>query len=315
MSIVDQWIRKVGLFLYSNGEVLDFSEFHIKFSVINADVESPNNAAIRVYNPSKSTLNRIVGKKEFTSVVLNAGYESGNYGVIFSGTIKQLRIGHEDNVTSYIDILASDGDIGYNQGLINTTLAKGTTYAAALEESAKAMAPASDLTLLKVDKQHTPSIRGQVMFGLARSKVRNLASSLDASWSIQDGVVVVTDYAGYDDSDIIQLNAMTGLIGFPEQTDGGIHIKCLLNPRIRIGGAVELNNDLINKMVEADPESAPLSFDSYSLYNLAPISEDGVYRVFVVEFEGDTRGQSWYTKMVGLAVNKTLPVEKGVVDG
>lgn len=84
----DQWIRKIGLILFSKQDGLDLSQFHVRFSVENADVESPNNATIRVYNLSKDTIRQIVQNSEYRSVSLNAGYENGNYGTIFQGQIK-----------------------------------------------------------------------------------------------------------------------------------------------------------------------------------------------------------------------------------
>lgn len=324
MNNSDQWIRKVGLFVYRNsdGKGLDLSAFQIRFNIFNADVESPNSATIRIYNPSQDTVNEIrtayngpLQTTGYNQVVLNAGYESGNYGVIFKGNIKQFRIGHESNVTTYLDILAGDGDIGYNQSIINTTLAKGVSNAEALKIASKAMGMEVNTDLLKTDAQHVLSIRGQVLMGMARAKVRNIATTLDASWSIENGVVKVTDYKGYAENEVVVLNAGTGLIGFPEQTEGGIKVKCLLNPRLRIGGAIQLDNKTINQLVEQDPQSAPVSFNSYNIYNLAPLSNDGRYRLFVVEYEGDTRGNEWYCNLIGLAVDETKPADSGVIGG
>jgi hypothetical protein len=312
--LTDQWIRKIGLVVYSGTTGLDLSEFHIKFNVFNADTESPNNANIRVYNPSPQTVKEIRG--QFSKVTLNAGYVGGNYGVIFEGTIKQFKLGKESATTTYLDILASDGDIGYNTGVISKTLAKGTTNKEALTIAAKEMNGAEVLTTsLKTDLQHVPSIRGQVLFGMARASVRNLASTLNASWSINNGNVVITDYQGYLENEVVELTAGTGLIGFPEQTDGGIRLKSLLNPKLRIGGSIQLNNKSINTLIEADPQSAPISYNSYSTYFLAPLSDDGRYRLFVVEHEGDTRGAEWYSNMIALDIDLTVPANKAVIGG
>ena len=87
----DQWIRKIGLYVQlSQEEFLDLSAFHIRFEVANADVESPNNASIRIYNLAKSTVKKLIEQGEFTQVTLNAGYINGNYGTIFQGNIKQF---------------------------------------------------------------------------------------------------------------------------------------------------------------------------------------------------------------------------------
>ena len=139
MNLPDQWIRKVGLVLYTGAKGLDLSELRIRFEVQNADVESPNSAAIRVYNVSGDTISSVVTRGEFDQVVLNAGYQNGNYGVIFQGSIKQFRVGRENATDTYLDILASDGDIGYNQGFVNTTLGKSSSNVDRINEVIKGM--------------------------------------------------------------------------------------------------------------------------------------------------------------------------------
>ncbi len=308
----DQWVRKVGLILGGTNKLLDLSQFHIKFSVQNADVESPSSASIRVYNLSDATILSI--GKEFSKVTLNAGYENGNYGVIFQGDIKQFRQGRENATDTYFDILAADGDVGYNQGIVNATLAKGHSPATAIKTAVAAM-PNLDLdtSSLLTDKQHVPMIRGAVLFGMSRARLRNLATSLDAGWSIQNGKVVVTDNTGYREGEAVVINVNTGLIGIPEQTDGGIRVRCLLNSRIRIGGLVKLNNKEITQLMQQNPDAAPLKFNQWAglQYN-APLSPDGIYRAFSVEYEGDTRGQPWYSDLVCLAMNPSAPSDKSV---
>lgn len=313
-GIYDQWIRKVGLILFTGENGLDLSEFRIKFQVQNADIETPNTASIRVYNLASETIKKVVHNAEFKNVSLNAGYENGNYGTIFNGSIKQFRIGRENATDTYLDILAADGDVGYNQGIVNTTLAKGATPNDAIKASVSAMPNLQlDVGSLKIDKQHTPQPRGTVLFGMARARLRNMVSSLDAGWSIQDGKVVVTDNTGYLEGEAVKINVGTGMVGIPEQTDEGIRIQCLLNSRLRIGGLVQLNNEEIVQLLQSDPDAAPVPYNQWAgLQFLAPLSPDGVYRAFVVEHEGDTRGNVWYSHIIGLAVDLTVPPSQSV---
>jgi hypothetical protein len=316
----NQWIRKVGLFVVrtkgeqAENEAIDLSEFHIKFSVANADVESPNNASIRVYNISKQTQEKIVGKGEFTKVVLNAGYEKGNYGIIFQGEIKQFRIGRENATNNYLDIFAADGDIAYNQGIVNTSLAKGSTQFDQVAAAVNGMPGVQlDASSLAITKQNVPNIRGVVLMGMARAQLRNVVTYLDSGWSIQDGKVIVTENMGYRDGEAVEINAATGMVGVPEQTDGGLRIKCLLNSKIRIGGRVKLNNADLIRIQQATAESAAVVYNSYSGFQfLAGLSDDGMYRAFAVEHEGDSRGQMWYTNLICLAVNETVPKNESV---
>jgi len=303
MSNYTQWIRKVGLILFKGEKGLDLSEFRIRFQVTSADVETPNNAAIRVYNLSQETIQRIQG--EFSEVVLNAGYQNGNYGVIFKGTIKQFKIGRENAIDSYLDILAGDGDIEYNQAFIELSLKSNTTPKQQVEEIAKAMGTPADMDSLIIDKQNIPSLRGAVMFGLARSNLRNITTSLDASWSIQNGTIVLIDNTGYRDGTAVEINVSTGLIGVPEQTGGGIRLRCLINSRIQIGCLVKLNNAEIVRLVQQNPDAAPVPYNQRTgIQPSAALSEkDSTYRVYAIDHEGDSRGQAWYSTLVCLAVD------------
>lgn len=316
----NQWIRKVGLFVvkgqdFSNAtEAIDLSEFHIKFTILNADVESPNTGIFRIYNLSKQTVSKLISNGEFGGVVFNAGYENGNYGIVFRGTIKQFRVGRENATENYLDIFAADGDIGYNQGIVNTSLAKGATNIEQVTAVGAAMPGTGlDYGSLSITKQNVPSIRGTVLMGMARARLRNIVSHLDAGWSIQDGKVVITDNSGYRDGEAVEINAGTGLIGVPEQTDGGIRIKCLLNSKIRIGGRVKLNNEELVQILQSNSNAAPIAYNQWAGFQfIAGLSPDGMYRAFTVEHEGDTRGQSWYTNLICLAVNETVPKNQSV---
>lgn len=308
----DQWIRKVDLVLFSGGKGINLSEFRITFQIKNADVESPNNAIIRVYNLSQQTVQRIRG--EFSEVILNAGYDSGNFGTVFKGTIKQFKIGRENATDTYLDILAADGDIGYNQGIVNTTLTKGSTIDDALSATVDSMPGLQlDKSSVVTDKQHVPNLRGVVMFGMARSRLRNFAATLDTTWSIQNGKVVMIPRSGYLPGEAVKINVGTGLVGIPEQTDQGIRLQCLLNSRIRIGGLVQLNNAEITQLMQQNPESAPIPFNQWAgfQYN-APLSKDGMYRAYAVEHEGDTRGNPWFTNLICLAVDPSAPSSTAV---
>ena len=312
-TISPQWIRKIGLFLAQGSKGLDLSAFRIRFNVQNADVESPNNAVIRVYNLSKDTMRR-ENLQEYSEVILNAGYEGGNYGIIFKGQIKQYKVGRENATDMYLDIFASDGDIGYNQGIVNASLAAGATPAEAIRKAVAAM-PNLQVSLdsLTIDKQNMPNIRGVVLMGMARARLRGLVKTLDAGWSIQDGVVVVTDNSGYQEGEAVAINVNTGMIGMPEQTDGGIRVVCLLNSRIRIGGRIKLNNSEIIQLFQQNPDSAPIAYNQWSGFlRIAALSPDGMYRAFSVEHEGDTRGNMWQTTLTCLAVNETVSPNESV---
>jgi len=166
------------------------------------------------------------------------------------------------------------------------------------------------------DGHGTASIRGTVMFGMARAQMRYLSSSLDCSWSIQNGKVNVVKFDGYLPGEAIDLNRGTGVVGVPEQTDNGIKITCLLNPKLRIGGLAKLTNEEFNKLIQRDPNAAPLLYNQWAGIQFnTPLSKDGTYRMYSIEHEGDTRGNAWFSHLICLAVDLTSNTVQGVNNG
>lgn len=297
LDTADQYLRQCTLIVSGtdlNG--LDLSALRIKFTVKRSDTMTPNVADIRVYNLEEETARRI--KKEFTRVTLQAGY-AGNYGVIFQGNIKQVILGRESATDTFIDIVAGDGDRAYNFSIINTTLAAGSTISDQINAAINTMVEKGVGPGHLGDMPPQKLARGKVMWGNSRNYLREAAITSDKSWSIQDEKVTFVSKKAYLPGERVILTSKTGMIGTPQQTNEGVNVKCLLNPLVKIGGRIQIDNKSIqqykiNLSIPNSPANIP-----------APLSADGVYYVLVAEHQGDTRGIEWYTTMVCLNVDVT----------
>lgn len=303
------YLRKASLLLVQGEKALDLSAMRFTFSTVQEDEESPSNCSIRVYNLSGSTIKTI--REEYSRVVLQAGYETGAFGVIFDGTVKQFRIGRETATTNYLDLLVADGDLAYNFAMCSRSMAAGTTTAERLGAAFDAMNPHGVTAgQLLIDATGGILPRGKVLFGLSRGLIRAEVQTIGATWSIQDGKVNVIPLDGYLPGEAVVLNSTTGMIGLPEQTAEGLKVRCLLNPKIIVGGLIQVDNKSINRTLQQDPNAAPLAYNKYAgLQQLATVTADGLYRVYVAEHKGDTRGQDWYTDITCLTVN---PITKTI---
>lgn len=284
-------------------KVLDLSNMHFQFQTQNQDEEGPSNVVVRVFNLNKNTVESLI-RFDFSRVVVQAGYE-GQFGVIFDGSIRQFRTGRLSATDTYVDILAADGDLAYAYGIVAKSIGAGSTgqeRRSALMEGFSAYG----VTLGK-DLGATGGVlpRGKVMFGMARSLMRAECNSISATWSIQNGKVNIIPLDSYLPGQAVRLTAATGLIGVPEQTQDGVKVRCLLNPRIVVGGLVQLDNKSINQTHQADP-SLPIPANQWATPQFnANVTTDGIYRVYVCEHTGDTRGVSYYSDLVCLAVDPT----------
>jgi hypothetical protein len=301
-----------------NQSGVELGNLRIQFQVHAMDTDCPPTAIIRVLNMSKTTAERF--SKEFQSVVLQAGYENGNFGIIFQGTIIRVRKGRLKNIDSFVDIMASNLDAIYNFGVVNKTLAAGASFndqKDAIQQSVnnspaatgQAGALAQGLQFGSIpDSVGTGGTlpRGKVLFGLARDKLSDLANSTGSVWSIgPDGKVNFHTLTGYLPGEAVVLNAQTGMIGVPEATPQGIEVRCLLNPLIKPGTRIQLNNkDLVTTANQYQGAGFP-AYGDFQFF--ANTSKDGVYMTIVVEHEGDNRGQEadWLTKVIALSVDSS----------
>jgi hypothetical protein len=299
-----QYLRKCNLVVAGeDGKGLDLSGLRITFKVKKTDAETPNTAEMRVYNLSKETVQKF--KKEYTRIILQAGYES-NYGVLFDGNIKQVKLGREGNTDNYIDIAAGDGDNAYNYATVNTTLASGAKQEDQVNAATKSMETqgAGKGSIDNLGDGKLP--RGKVMYGMARDYIRQSAAASGTSWSIQDGKVTMIKTRGLLPGQAVLLNSKTGLVGVPEQTNDGIEAKCLLNPLLKIGSAVKINERDIQQVILPDTSKDDAANSP------AALSVDGIYKVYTLEHTGDTRGNDWYSVLKLLDVDASAPAGEEV---
>jgi hypothetical protein len=297
-----QYIRKCDLIVSNEtGDALNLAGLTINFAIKKTDGQTPNTAAIRVYNLNEDTQSRI--KKEFTRVTLQAGYES-NYGVIFDGNVKQFTDGRENVVDHFLDIQAADGDESYNFAVVNATLAAGAKQRDQIEAAAKTMRQLGGTELGYVgdetDGEALP--RGKVMYGMARDYIRNSAQSSASSWSIQNGKIQVVPLTGILPGQAVVLNSQSGLIGAPEQTNDGIKFRCLINPQLVIGGMAQINErDIRQARLDDNPSQDGQKNEP------AQLQHDGFYRLITATISGNTRGNDWYIDGVCLSIDQTAP--------
>ena len=336
-----QYLRKIGLIVYAPAKTttrsvgvgeatssatstqntadngLDLSALHIKFHVEGMSFDRPKTAIIRVYNLKDDTQNKI--KKEFQAVTLQAGYENGAYGIIFTGTIKRIKTGRESAVDTFLEIQAADGDIAFNFAFVNKTIAAGSSQQQKAQVVADSMTAtgaitSSDLTALQATGGVIPAARGNVMFGIGVAQLNDVASTTNTSWFIENGVLKFVSNTGYLSGQAVVLNSQTGMVGIPEATNEGIEVAALLNPNIKIGTRVQINNAAINQAngnaqagnnaVNATQINSYFGYPGYTdISYIANVSNDGFYRVLVVSHSGDSRGNEWYTKMTCLALD------------
>lgn len=304
----DLWQRRCSvLLLDQSDEAWEVSDLHVMFEVRAEDVQTPNNCMVRIENLSRDMESQI--QAQYSRIVLQAGYWGAPYGVIFEGSIKQFRKGRHDAKTTYLEILGADGDMAYNFATVNDTLAASSTSQQHRVDTVVQALAKKGIKPGDVKIPGTGGIlpRGKVLFGLARAAMRQITQDSKTTWNIHNGRLNVTPLDGYLPNEAVELTSKTGLIGRAEQSEDGVQARCLINPRIMVGGLVQINNASINVTEQAPQFALPagqLPYDRYAgVQMFADVAADGLYRVYVAEYRGDTRGNDWYCDLTLLAVD------------
>jgi baseplate hub protein gp41 len=328
----DQWIRRWTLVLSGPGGSETISQdvpnipdptgvstaddgLRITFSVTQNRVHTPGRANIKVYNTRLDTPLATLAQ-QYNRVVLSVGYVSGYFGVIFDGAIAYFRRGREQNlVDTFLQIMAQAGDWALNGTVASQTFAAGTTETQVGQQMAAAMVANGVQLAGAVAGMATVALpRGQVHYGRATDIVRDLGGSL----FVERNQLRIYDPKNPIPGATVVLNSLTGLVGMPEQTDQGVELVALINPSVRIMGTVQVDQSSINQVAAGTGNIASQRQNEgegfFPVLNgigppgwFATTTADGLYTVYSIEYEGDSRGVPWYMKIICNAQGQALP--------
>lgn len=296
--MVEQYIRACSILLQGGGDPLDLSTLRCRFKVTQHTLQTPNLATVFITNQNPTTARQLAqAQSEYKTLTIIAGYV-GSSGVIFSGNIVKAIYGRENPTDTLTTILAADADQAHNYGIVNTTLAAGSTPRDHVNAAVQAMAKygvSLGFVGSSIDLSTPVYPRAVSLFGMARDVLANVARLKGATVSYQQGKVHI---AAPDDSlpgSVIVLNSQTGLIGMPTVETGGIYARALINPQLKVNGLIKIDQASIQGLlpqVGPNGEIAPQSVEGTP--TMPSTAADGIYKIFRLDWEGDTRGNPWY---------------------
>ena len=307
-----QWGRLCRLTIQINKdapEALDLSDFHIYFHISQPTNETPKAAEIYIYNMSKETMDLLCGiddQKIEGQVILEAGYEDSGLEIIFKGKVFQYRRGRDNQTDTWLCILAQSGDAAKNNAIINQCVPAGTS----VEETKNILLKGYEEAGLQLGESPQLSdqklIRGRVLFGSLDTTMKQFSKDNDLAYSLSDDEIHMRVIDKYTIEPVQILNPQTGVIGMPQLTSEGLNITCLLNPKLKWGGRVQV--DMTNMQTESyDINYGGQMVDQpYKNPNLAT-GADGMFIICSIERTGDNRGNDWHDSLVCIAVGGTVP--------
>lgn len=311
---VRQWKRHAQVVIGKGGDGLLVENLRVQFEVCKTVASTPNVAVVRIYNLAPSNEEKI--KTEFDELILAAGYEDSaqvyangerRYPMVFRGNIKHV-YRYRDKSDYITEIEAGDGDKDFRKAVMNETLAAGTTNAQLVDRAVGSFKATGGTAKGVVQINDRARLRGKVISGNTRDVLHDVARESGANWSIQDGQLVIVKANGVLPDEAIVITADTGMLGAPEINDKGIAVKCLLNPQLRVNGAIKLDNNGIKAKRQKAQALGKKQEDQKEPVRLDP---DGIYKVLKITHKGDTRGQDWVSEIECIGLDQPIPESRG----
>lgn len=303
---VRQWNRVVQVVIGKGGSGVLVEDLRVQFKVTKTQDSTPNEAIIKIYNLSPENEAKI--KNEFDEIILNAGYK-GAAELVFRGNIKYV-YRYKDGTDYITEIEAGDGDKDFTRAVMNETLAAGTTNSQLVDRAVGSFKGLGGTTKGPIQLNERSRLRGRVISGNTRDILRDISSESGADWSIQDGQLEIIKVDSIRPGEAILITAETGMLGAPEVNDKGIEVRCLLNPKIRINGALKLDNNGI-KAKRLKEKAKKLGIKEEPQGGVARLDPDGIYKVIKLEHQGDNRSNEWESVSLCIALDAPIPAKKG----
>lgn len=306
-----QWMRNCKLTIQidkNEPKALDLSLFKIVFQVSQATVEQPKAAEIFIYNLSNETMSILSGsdgQNTDTQVILECGYGS-ELSVLFKGKVFQYRRGRDNPTDTWLCVLAISGDAIQNEAVVNQSIPAGTSKKELgdllIGESNKYGLITGEITNAS-DQQYA---RGRVIFGSLHESIQQFGKENNIEFDYSDNIISSINSLRYSIEPVQILNPKTGLVGLPQLTSEGLIVKCLLNPKLKRKGRIQV--DMSNLQTERyDIGYASEQIDQIFKDQKSATSADGMFVIQAIEHNGDTRGDDWYTTLVCTAINAAVP--------
>jgi hypothetical protein len=296
-----QWKRSVEVIVGKDGEGVSIANLRIKFTVTKTVDSVPNSCVITIYNLNFSNESKI--ETELKDLIVKAGYV-GEERLIFTGNIKYV-YKYRDTVDRILEIEGGDGDEDYKSAIVNHTFAAGTSDDQVISKAIESFKSTKKGYISIKPKTRR---RGKSYSGNTRNLLNQLSDKHDANWSIQDGELVIVEDSEQLPDEAIVINSETGMIGAPEINDRGISVTCLLNPKLRVNGVIQLDNNSIKPNRRQTPKLAN-SREKQEAVQQEPVREspDGLYKVVKLTHKGDTRGNEWFSEIECISIDSEVP--------
>lgn len=281
-----------------NGQAFDVSELRCTFEITKMIAREPTQSVVNIYNLNPNDENKLIRGGQ--QIIIEAGYEGSQYGVIFTGNIIQA-LRSKESATDYVLTLVSmEAERFITYGLIGVALVAQQSSRDAVQAIMTKSSHEAGAGFITDTKVIYP--RGKVMFGQSRDYLDQISRSMNATYYTEDGKVNLITAKDVDNGEILSFGPDSGLLGSPVQNELGISCEVLLNPQVKLNTLFHVDNKKIQ------------NFRYQYGKPVRSLDSQGVYRVIKLTHTGDTRGSDWKTSIDAISQAGVLP-SMSQVDG
>jgi hypothetical protein len=225
-------------------------------------------------------------------VTLGAGYHI--YGgmttttdVIFEGTVLQPIWTKENGTDDKLTLHCVCGLIEAGNNFIAQTIAGGLSQRQLVAQMAAACHFPLDASNVD-DLGSTKVSRASTFFGQPADFFQAIADGNNANLWFSDMALNIRQLRESGDLPTIVYSPSSGLIGTPQQTQDGVEMKMLLDPKITLMKQIQLQKGVAINQIQRNINTLPTVLD-----------QNNTYIVGRVRHYGDSRGNDWYTEVTG----------------
>lgn len=251
---------------YQTGNGLLIEQLQVTFDISKStnNKNRTNSATIEIYNLSDESLKFL--DTDYPAAVLEAGYlDTGGPKRLFAGQVTNVstRKSGTDVVTQ---LTMGSGYTELNHETLSDVVPPGRNVREAIEQLRKSIG--ADRGVYNGTNLNNEIIYGYPLSGTPKEMLDELADKYNLDWQLDDGVLYVhdNDRASTEQFQLAYaFNDFTGMIERPYRVSGdrrrskkdkakkpGVQMKILLNPDIKAGDIVKIEEGLLKGWYKVD---------------------------------------------------------------
>jgi hypothetical protein len=244
-------------------------------------------ADIAIFNLNDPTTNTLL--TQGMEVKLDAGFMAGPYGTIFQGLLLQPLWERIQGYNYKLTVHCIIGLVETTNNFVSFNVASGITQRQLVANMAANSRRPLQLDNIDGTDTSVQSSRGEVVFGQPALYLEEIASDnvdLNNFWISNQGINIRALLPVTEGQLVptITYSPTTGLVGTPQQTQDGVELRVLLDPRCTVATQIKLTPDVSINQLPRMQGTFPTILD-----------KDGLYAVAGVTDHGDSRGKTWFS--------------------